>query len=209
MSQLFVPGFGALPSFYRPALSSDWTVHAPPTFRDGSSLEARIAALRLTLDACASPVTLAGHSMGAALAVAAAVEQPERVERLILIAPAGLPLTKPIVSSLGAFCGQVAARVYAWDELARAFRAALESPRATLRLARVVRALDLSKQLRELRRRGVRCDVVACATDTLTPVHHCRRIARLAGARYREVDAAGGHMWMLVEPSAFAGILRD
>jgi homoserine acetyltransferase len=51
--------------------------------------------------------------------------------------------------------------------------------------------------------------VIACASDTLTPVDHCRRIAQLSGGGYREIDAAGGHMWMLVESTAFAAILRD
>jgi pimeloyl-ACP methyl ester carboxylesterase len=209
VSRVFVPGFGALPSFYRDALASDWTVHEPPSFRDGPSLEARGAALRAMLDRSTAPLTLAGHSMGAALAVAAALERPERVERLFLVAPAGLPLGKPIALSLRDFCGQVASRMYAWRELAIAARSVLAAPRAALGLAHAVRALDLTEQLGELRRLGVRCDVVGCVSDTLTPVAHCREIARLAGARYREVDAAGGHMWMLAEPAALAGALLD
>jgi hypothetical protein len=87
---------------------------------------------------------------------------------------------------------------------ARALREVLVAPRSTLKLARAVRALDLRDQLEAVRNRGIRCDVVRCVGDTLTTVDHCRRIARLAGARYREVDAAGGHMWMLVEPATFA-----
>ena len=84
---------------------------------------------------------------------------------------------------------------------------ALVAPRTTLELARAVRALDLRSQLEELARRGIPTDVVGCVGDTLTPVDHCRRIARLAGAAYREVDVRGGHMWMLYEPAAFAAAL--
>jgi pimeloyl-ACP methyl ester carboxylesterase len=209
MSRVFVPGFGALPSFYREALSSEWTVHEPPSFRRASSFEARLTALRRTLERCGGPVTLAGHSMGAALAVTAALEQPDRIERLLLVAPAGLPLTKPITASLRDFLGQTVRRAYPARDLGRALRDALGSPRATWRLARAVRALDLREQLLLVRRQGIPVDVVACAGDTLTPVDHCRQIAQLSGGRYREVDAAGGHMWMLVEPTAFAALLLE
>ena len=209
MSRVFVPGFGALPSFYRDALTPEWEVHDPPSFRRASSFEARLAALRGTLERYGSPITLAGHSMGAALAVSVALEQPDRIERLLLVAPAGLPLTKPVAASLRDFFGQAARRAYPSRDLGRALRDAVGSPRATWRLARAVRALDLREQLQLVRRRGIPVDVVACVGDTLTPVEHCRQIARLSGGRYREIDAAGGHMWMLVEPTAFATLLLD
>lgn len=209
MSSLFVPGYGALASFYRPALPSEWSVYEPPSFRGWASFDDRVVALRRSLDAYSSPVTLGGHSMGAALSVAVALQEPERVERLLLVGPAGLPLTKPIADSLRDFWEQVRAGVYASAQLARAVGDAVAAPRAAYLLARAVRALDLSEQLAEIRRRGLPCDVLGCVSDTLTPVRHCRQIARLAGARYREVDAAGGHMWMLVEPAAFAGALLD
>ena len=208
MSNVFVPGFAALPRFYRPALTPEWTIHEPPSFRQAPTFEQRVAALRHALESCATPVTLAGHSMGAALAVAAALAQPEDVARLLLVAPAGLPLTKPIRASLRDFCRQVAARVYPPGDLIRALREALAAPLTTLTLARAVRALDLRAELAAVQRRGIPCDIVACVGDTLTPPDHCREIARLSGGRYHEIDAAGGHMWMLVEPAAFAS-LRD
>jgi pimeloyl-ACP methyl ester carboxylesterase len=179
-------------------------VHEPPSFRGADSFEARVSALRDLLDRSSGKVTLAGHSMGAALAVAAALERPDCIERLLLIGPAGLPLTKPIADSLRDFFRQVRARVYPARDLARSLRDALVAPRSTLRLARAVQALDLRDELDAVRTRGIRCDVVGCVGDTLTTVDHCRRIARLAGGRYREVDAEGGHMWMLVDPAAFA-----
>ena len=93
MPRLFVPGFGALPSLYEPALADGWTVVESPSFRRAASLDSRLAALRRAVDRYAGPLTLAGHSMGAALAVGLAFEQPERIERLVLVAPAGLWLT--------------------------------------------------------------------------------------------------------------------
>jgi pimeloyl-ACP methyl ester carboxylesterase len=207
MSRVFVPGFGALAGFYRPALAADWIVHEPPSFRRAASFRARVQVLREQLERLDGPVTLAGHSMGAALAVTVALEHPERIERLVLVGPAGLPLTKPMRASVNDFFGQVGERVYSPRELARVLVSALAAPRSTLDLARAVRALDLRQQLEAVSRRGIRTEVVGCVGDTLTPVDHCKRIARLAGARYREVDVRGGHMWMLFEPAAFAAVL--
>jgi pimeloyl-ACP methyl ester carboxylesterase len=204
MASVFVPGYGAAASFYRPALGAGWTIHEPPSFRRASSFEAHLASLRATLERVPARFTLAGHSMGAALAVVAALQQPERVERLLLIAPAGLPLTKPMRDSLRDFCRQTAHGVYSPRELVRPLAGALAAPRRAFRLARVVRSLDLREQLQALRARGIACEVVACAGDTLTPVEHCRRFAHVAGARYREVAAHGGHMWLLADPGAFA-----
>ena len=163
--------------------------------------------MRRALDGISSPLTLGGHSMGAALAVAVAALEPDRVERLLLVAPAGLPLAKPITASLRDFWSQVTAGAFNSAQLVRAAGRFFVAPRAAYKLARAVRALDLTAELLAVRERGVRCDVVACLGDTLTPVSHCRRIARLAGADYHQIDAAGGHMWMVVEPTAFVGAL--
>jgi pimeloyl-ACP methyl ester carboxylesterase len=206
MSRLFVPGFGALPSFYRAALSGSWDVHEPPTFRESGVFDDLVAAVRRSLDAHRSPVTLGGHSMGAALAVAVALQEPQRVERLLLVGPAGLPLTKPIAVSLRDFWKQVTAGVYSSSQLARSVGRALVAPRKAYELASAVRSLDLTEQFREIRRLGLPCSVIGCAGDTLTPVEHCREIARLSGARYRELDAVGGHMWMVADPAAFAAV---
>jgi pimeloyl-ACP methyl ester carboxylesterase len=208
MSRVFVPGFGAASAFYRPALAGEWFVHEPPRFRGRASFRARVKALGDLVARLDEPVTLGGHSMGAALAVSVALEQPEHVGRLVLVNPAGLPLHKPIRASLRDLVGQVGERVYAPREAARVLGDALCAPRATLKLAQAVRGLDLREQLESIRRRGIETDVVGCVGDTLTPVDHCRRIARLAGGRYREVDVRGGHMWMLFEPATFAAALR-
>src|SRR5262249_44678308 len=163
-------------------LPDGWIVHEPPSFRAGPSLQDQQTALRATLGESDRPVTIAGHSMGAALAVMAACEQPERIERLLLMAAAGLPLSKQLRTRLAAFVRQVAARAYRPGEVVRTLRPALVAPQSALRLARAVRSLDLREQLAEVRRRGIRCDVVGCVTDTLTPVGHCHRVAELAGA---------------------------
>jgi len=207
MTRLFVPGFGARASFYRDALGAGWLLHDPPSFRSAASFEAHVDALRRRLEAFDEPVALAGHSLGAAAAVTVTARAPELVERLLLIAPAGLPLSKPMTASLRDFGGQVRDGVYPREELRRALLALAAAPYSAFRLARAVRALDLRGELEQVREAGVACDVVACAGDTLTPRDHCRRIADLAGARFREIAARGGHMWMVVDPAAFAGLL--
>ncbi len=204
MAQLFVPGFGARASFYRDALGSDWLLHDPPPFRSRAGFSAHVDALRRRIEACDQPLTLAGHSLGAAAAVAATAHSPELVAQLLLIAPAGLPLSKPITASLRDLGGQVRGGVYPRADLGRAVRDLASAPLSAFRLARAVHALDLRDELDTVRRAGIACDVVACAGDTLTPLDHCRRIAELAGARFREIAAPGGHMWMVVDPAAFA-----
>lgn len=205
MHRLFVPGWGAPASLY--SVPDGWEVLDPPAFAGGETIEARLRWLRNHVERYDGPLTLAGHSMGAALAVLAAQEDPERIRRLVLLAPAGLPLTKPVAASLRDFAGQLATRLYPARDAARALAAVATSPRSARRLATAVRALDLERQLRALSALGVRVDVVGCRTDTLTPAGHCRRIAELAGARYRELDLPGGHMWMLGDPGAFAAVL--
>jgi surfactin synthase thioesterase subunit len=50
-----------------------------------------------------------------------------------------------------------------------------------------------------VRRHGIPTTVVACSTDTLVTAAHCRQVATLLGASYRELALEGGHMWMLLD----------
>jgi pimeloyl-ACP methyl ester carboxylesterase len=146
------------------------------------------------------PVSLAGHSMGAALAILAAADRPEAVDRLILLSPAGLPLDKPLGASLATFLGQICRGWYPWRDLVRSLSRLARAPWVALRLARAVHELDLRTECERLRRSSARCTVVGCTTDRLTTPDHCRRLAALLGASYDEVDARGGHIWPITEP---------
>jgi pimeloyl-ACP methyl ester carboxylesterase len=96
LSALFIPGWGARASLYRSALPDGWEVLQPPSFRSsGGAIEAYPAWLSAELDRRTGPFTLGGHSFGAVLAVLAAVRGGVDVERLVLVEPAGLPLSKP------------------------------------------------------------------------------------------------------------------
>ncbi len=203
MHGLFIPGWGAHASLYRKAVPSGWEVLEPPTFRESRGLLAVYSAwLESELGRRTGPFVLGGHSFGAALAVLAA-SRGVPVERLVLVDPAGLPLSKPLGLCLHDFGFQLASGLYPLGPAARSVGSALAAPRAALRLAASVRTLDLSAELEELRRRGIPCTVVAAETDTLTPPELCRRIARLAGADYRELSVAGGHVWFLAAAAQF------
>src|SRR5438552_3052227 len=155
MLRAFVPGWGAPPSLYARALPAGWTVLEPPSFAESDTILARLRWLQDELDRYDGPVTLAGHSMGAALAVLAAGQRPERMRKLLLVAPAGLPLAKPLAACLRDFARQVATRAYPLRDAGRAIADALAAPRSSLRLAQAVRALDLRPQLDVLRAFGV------------------------------------------------------
>lgn len=198
MRKLFLPGFGASGRLYARGLGHGWEALDPPSFRITHGVFARYRGwLDRELDRSNEAVWLAGHSMGGALAVLAAASVPERVARLTLVCPAGLPLRKPIPHSLGQFVSQVARRRYDLRELRREVGQALDAPRAAVRLARSVRALDLSLEMQRVRASGIPTEVVGCATDTLVTPAHCRTAATLLGADYRELALDGGHMWML------------
>jgi pimeloyl-ACP methyl ester carboxylesterase len=207
MARVFVPGYGARPLFYERALGGSWLVHEPPAFDRRTHFAEHVDALARVLERLPEPVVLVGHSLGAATAVAVAARGGHRIEKLVLIAPAGLPLTKPIAQSVRELWAQARAGVYPSGELRKALRSFARAPFSAFRLAREVRSLDLRPELEAIRAAGIECEVVGCAGDTLTPLRHCRRIAELAGARFREIAATGGHMWPVIEPQAFATLL--
>jgi len=147
--------------------------------------------------------------MGAALAVLAAANAAERVDRLVLIAPAGLPLSKSIARSGADLIRQVATHRYALADVLTSARDVLSAPRSATRLGRALRRLDLSTQLTEVRRQGTSSLVVGCTTDTLVTPTHSRTVAALLGADYLELALPGGHMWMLDHPQVLAELLAD
>lgn len=206
---LFVPGFGAPAALYEPGLPSGWSALEPPSFAAGrGSLAEYHRWLRIELGRRGrSP--LGGHSMGAALAILTAAESPELVERLVLVAPAGLPLTKPTWASIVAFLRQTARGVYPRDVAARAAAAAARAPRAALALAREVRGLDLLRECARVRAAGIPALVVGCTSDTLVTCDRARALASALGAEYRELAVDGGHMWMLDERERFAHVFAS
>jgi pimeloyl-ACP methyl ester carboxylesterase len=184
-------------------MPSGWTALQPPRFAHADGLASYLDWLGEELAARPGRAILAGHSMGGALCTLAARRWPERVGQIVLVSPAGLPLSKPMHRSAAQFVAQVATRRFSLTESARSLMAVASAPAAALRLAIALRALDLSVQMRELREAGIRASVIGCTTDTLVTPWHSRRSAELLGARYHELPVDGGHMWMFGRWSRF------
>src|SRR5262249_27365707 len=108
-AKLFLPGWGAPPELYADGLPSGWSALRPPRSPRGGGgvCERHAAGLPAETRRGTGPVVPGGHSRGAALALAVAAELPDRVERLVLVAPAGLPLSKPFSKSLRDFGAQL------------------------------------------------------------------------------------------------------
>lgn len=207
MRSLFVPGWGAPASLYAPLLPEGWSALEPPSFAaSGGTLGAYRAWLRRELSHQGRSV-VGGHSMGGALALLAAAGDPSLVERLVLVSPAGLPLTKPIGRSASDLVHQLVRGFYPRRPALAGARALLRAPVSALRLAREVRSLDLRRECRRVRDHGVRTLVVGCTSDSLVRSEQSEALARLLGAEYLELAAPGGHMWMLRERSRMAEIL--
>jgi pimeloyl-ACP methyl ester carboxylesterase len=142
--------------------------------------------------------------MGAALAVLAAASAPEHVEALILFGPAGLPLVKPVHRSALDFARQALQGRHRPRDLAKSALELLSAPRASIRLARTLRRLDLSDEMKSVRGFGIPVTVIGCDTDTLVTPDHCRKAAALLGAGYSELRLDGGHVWMFGRWQRFA-----
>ena len=208
-SRLFLPGWGAPAALYEPALPAHWDVLEPPSFAvSGGSLAPYRRWLELELRGRGRS-RLAGHSMGGALAILAAAETPELVERLVLIAPAGLPLDKPIRQSLRDFVRQIASGDYPHRIALAALLALARAPRSALALAQHLRTLDLSRECARVRAAGIPTTVIGCVTDTLVTTDRTRALAAALGARYEELDLRGGHMWMLADRARLATAVSD
>jgi pimeloyl-ACP methyl ester carboxylesterase len=207
---MFVPGWGATAGMYRRGLPAGWRVLELPTFGAAAGeLDRYRADVVGELARAPTPVAVAGHSMGAALAVLAAAECPDRIARLILLTPSGLPLDKPLRASAVTFAGQVARRHYPVRALALAVARVVLAPVSALRLARHVHDLDLRDELGRVRAQGIPSIVVACSTDRLATPQHCRRFAELLGAELQVVDDPGGHVWPITNPALLASFLQE
>ena len=209
-TRLFLPGFGGRASTYAPGLPPGWEAVQPPSPRRcGGSLDGAADWLEGELARRPGPALLGGHSMGAALAVRVAARRPEAVSGLVLVAPAGLPLTKPVHHSVADLVANLAqGRHRLGDALASAVALAAD-PLATRRLVRELRGLDLRAEMDEVRARRIPVTVVSCASDTLTPPALGRVAAHRLGARHLELTLDGGHVWMFGRWPALAAILAS
>jgi pimeloyl-ACP methyl ester carboxylesterase len=208
LNGLFLPGWGATAGLYTAGLPEGWAALELPSFRSTrGELFVYDRWLADELGRRRAPVRLAGHSMGAVLALLTAIDRPELVERLVLVSPAGLPLTKTMRASTATFVRQVLSGRYRLGHLGWMLGRVAGAPVSALRLARALHGLDVRPALERFDVDRVPCTVVGCTTDSLTPPAHCRELADALGADYREVDARDGHIWPITQPELLAAEL--
>jgi pimeloyl-ACP methyl ester carboxylesterase len=207
MSAVFIPGWGAPGALYAPLVPPGWSVLDPPSFAASrGALEAYVLWLVRELERRGRSV-VGGHSMGGALALLAAARAPALVERLVLVSPAGRPIVKPLRASARDFASQLRVGLYPRRVALGGGLALAAAPYAALRLARRVRALDLGNECLRIRRHGIDILVAGCPGDTLVRAGSARSLALALDGEYVEIDAPGGHMWMLADPTTFSALL--
>ncbi len=198
---LFLPGWSATPDAYRRGLPDGWRSPPQPTFaQTDGRFAAYVAWARELVASTTGPLRLGGHSLGGAVAIAVAALEPGRVEEVVAVAPAGLPLPGAIRRSardlignglrgrlVGAGFGRAAARVVA-------------APWQALALGRELAALDLAHELRRLAEHGTRLVVVSGAGDRVVPPEACARMARLGAGVHLRDPGADDHLWVVTRP---------
>ena len=207
-TRIFLPGFGARAVSYSEGLPQGWhALQPPPLSITRGRLEALVGWLAAEIARRPRPAIVAGHSMGAALAILVAARNPASVSDLVLIAPAGLPLTKPVRASAADFMRQLGTGTHRIRDTAGAAAELVAAPRSAVRLARTLRRLDLREEMSRVRQQGTPVTVIGCDSDTLTPPRHCRETAELLGASYQELRLDGGHVWMFSRWHSLANAL--
>jgi pimeloyl-ACP methyl ester carboxylesterase len=207
-TRLFLPGFGARARAYDDGLPPGWeSLQPPPPSVTGGSLAILADWVSGELACRPRPAFLAGHSMGAALAILVAAGNPEAVSGLLLIAPAGLPLHKPIRTSARDLARQLVTGTHRAGDALLSAAELLAAPAASVRLVRALRGLDLRPQMSSVREAGTPVTVIGCTTDTLTTPAHCVDAAAMLGGSYRELRLDGGHVWMFGRWNALHSVL--
>ena len=157
---------------------------------------------------CTQPVTLVGHSLGALMAAAAAVQQPTRVRRLVLLAPAqGYAAASAALreQKLSARLANLAQFGPAGMAARRA--AAMLSPHASAEqvafvqqvmagiephgYAQAARMLSTGDVAVDLMRLQHPLTIASGAADTITPAPACRALALQVGATYLSLGDVG------------------
>jgi pimeloyl-ACP methyl ester carboxylesterase len=175
--------------------------------------------VRSFMDACGlAKAAVVGHSMGGAIALTFALENPHRLLALGLVATGGrlkvapallestanTPSSAPAAKQIGAllFGGQVSARV------SEQVVAGLAATRPTV-LHGDFLACESFDKLRDLEQLEVPTLIMCGREDRMTPVHYSEHLAAsIRGSRLALIEGAG-HMVMLEQPAAAAAALAD
>lgn len=169
------------------------------------------------------PVILVGHSFGGAVAIQFASDSAERVKALVLIDAIG----GPAWLTPGGFARSLGDRsVLGWGlrfpvdlwavaRLPAMLRAMLEdlvpnligNPRALWRAGAMVRSMDLSAELAEVKRRGLPVVAVWGEGDRVIPKASFDALCDAIGVEGRVVP--GSHGWLIADPDAFGTMMTN
>jgi pimeloyl-ACP methyl ester carboxylesterase len=230
-----------------PALAEHFTVHAidiegfgaSEPWGESVSLASMARAVRATLVAVGErrPIRLVGNSMGGAVALRVAADDPSAVERLVLISPAGFGrdamlglrlLTVPVLGdallALDASPLSLRLRALLHDreptarELAAASAYRLRRRRMRRHYLQVVRDLGAWGGIREDWRQEVLASLAEAGLptlvlwgdrDTVLPYAHLASV-RVSVPHAETMPLPGlGHMPQLEEPERIAGLVTD
>jgi pimeloyl-ACP methyl ester carboxylesterase len=207
------------------ALRSEFTVaaldlngHGRSPWREGDALALYVEDALSVLNALAEahgPVTLLGHSLGGAVALAAALTKPRGLRALGLIGTgAKLRVHPDILRAIDEDFERAVEQILQWafapepdpELYGRAKEQMLRNGQAALRRDfRACDAFDVRDRLGEI---GVPTLVVVGREDRLTPVKYSEYLRdRISGAILEVIEGAG-HMVMVERPEALNGAIR-
>ncbi|WP_040780929.1 alpha/beta fold hydrolase [Rhodococcus ruber] len=235
---VFVPGWGLTPWIYRHALAQlarSCRVYVPaiPGFSgvpdralDEPTLADCAAWLGRFLGAAGlGPVTLVGHSLGGALAIRAAHDLPDRVERLVLVNSVGagpwpdiskavLPLDDgpPWERGAAALGDALLFRMLASTSTARrtaatTFRVEAGQRGTVWRTDPLIHDGDLTAELNRLARRRLPVSLLWSRGDRLIPRASIESL-RDSLNRPPVFTVPGGHGWLITDPEYFGNAMR-
>jgi len=177
------------------------------------------------------PYDIAGHSMGAAVAVQLAVRDPAAVRSLVLVSPVGLrpvsPLTAAVLGALAVVhvplrraaapiamlpLGRrllMAGRVVDAGALSAAeVRITVDASAGATRTRAALEAILTADQRQLLRELPAPVGAVWAEHDRLIPAGGAEMLAGLRPDAVSEVVAGAGHLAMVEQPEAFAAALE-
>ncbi len=203
------PGYGG-----SSALAADW----PQAGDYAERLWAWLDAL-----GAKAPITLVGHSLGALMAARAALQAPQRVQRLVLLAPAaGYGDAEPALREQKLHDRLATLQRLGPQGMAQARAAAMLSPAAPGELVDAVResmaqvipagytqAARLLAQgtlARDLAQWRGAVAVASGAADGITPPASCQAIAKAAGVAWNDLGSVG-HACPLEAPGQVNALL--
>jgi pimeloyl-ACP methyl ester carboxylesterase len=203
-----------------------------PPVGPGFSLDETAGALAEALgERVTAPFDLVGNSLGGAVALILAVQRPELVRRLVLVAPAGFSQMPKLVCAAAGWLSnpvdlyrrllgsplmgsEIARRVFLWGTVAAPQHMSAQDARAMLQASRestrvgaavaVVLAADLASRLAEL---DLPLGLIWGARDRIVPIATLRSILAVRPQAVVETIPDAAHVPQFERPAEFVSAL--